>query len=220
MASHSDAPQMSFNCHLNQLSSKHRSPLTQLQHTVGAHTAPLLQQPTLLSQSPHLTLTSTPPSHTSHLPESYNLSFTYPHSPPPHTLPLSLFPHSTPLTNASSWYLTRLELGRHAAYSCSFALEQLTRLCRLTLYEDSADVLLPSVGCLSGLTRLALVDMSAGGISKLKALPPQLLELQLSLARLKKSEELPPGRGRGGDGIAAGEVKRMVTKQDWQGSVG
>lgn len=92
-----------------------------------------------------------------------------------------------------SWYLTRLDLGRHAGYSCGFALEQLTRLRNLMLYEDSADVLLGSVGTLTSLTRLGLVDVSAGSIPKLKSLPRQLLELQLSLARLKRTEALPPG---------------------------
>lgn len=149
------------------------------------------------------------------------LSSTYPHSPPLSlTLPTLPPPPRPQPTNPSSWYLTRLELGRHAAYSCSFALEQLTRLCRLTLYEDSADVLVPSVGCLSGLTRLALVDMSAGSISKLKALPPQLLELQLSLARLKKSEELPPGRGRGGEGIVAGVDNININEAGFAGLCG
>jgi hypothetical protein len=92
-----------------------------------------------------------------------------------------------------SWYLTRLDLGRHAGYSCGFALEQLTRLRNLTLCEDSADVLLGSVGALTALTRLGLVDVSASSIPKLRVLPGQLLELQLSLARLKRTEGLPPG---------------------------
>jgi hypothetical protein len=92
-----------------------------------------------------------------------------------------------------SWYLTRLDLGRHAGYSCGFVLEQLTNLSRLSLHEDTADVLLPSVSPLSRLTRLALVDVAASSMAKLKWLPAQLLELQLSLARLRRTEQLPPG---------------------------
>jgi hypothetical protein len=63
-------------------------------------------------------------------------------------------PHTS--TRVRSYYLTQLELGRHAAYSCCFALEGLTRLARLTLYEDSADVLLPSLSALTQLTHLVL----------------------------------------------------------------
>jgi hypothetical protein len=99
-----------------------------------------------------------------------------------------------------SWYLTRLDLGRHAGYSCGFVLEQLTNLSRLSLYEDTADVLLPSVSPLSRLTRLALIDVAASSMAKLKWLPAQLLELQLSLARLRKTEQLPPGESAGGGG--------------------
>lgn len=93
-----------------------------------------------------------------------------------------------------SWYLTRLELGRHAGFSSSFAIEQLTRLRHLTLFEDSADVLLPCVASLPSLTRLALVDVAAASLPKLSHLPTQLLELQLSLARLRRSEQLPPSK--------------------------
>lgn len=66
-------------------------------------------------------------------------------------------------------------MGRHAPYSCSFALTTFTRLCRLTLFEDSADVLLPSLAGLTALTRLSLVDVAdAASISKLKWVPPQV----------------------------------------------
>lgn len=99
---------------------------------------------------------------------------------------------------ACSWYLTRLELGRHAGYSSSFAIEQMTRLCQLTLVEDSADVLLPCVSALPQLTRLALVDVAASSLAKLSCLPTQLRELQLSLARLRRNEHPPPGERPGG----------------------
>jgi hypothetical protein len=54
-------------------------------------------------------------------------------------------------------------------------------------------MLLPCVLSLPQLTRLALVDVAAGSLAKLRFLPTQLRELQLSLARLKRNERPPPG---------------------------
>jgi hypothetical protein len=57
-------------------------------------------------------------------------------------------------------------------------------------------MLLPCVSSLPQLTRLALVDVAAGSLAKLRFLPTQLRELQLSLARLKRNENPPPGESR------------------------